>query len=400
MAQARGGKARLTYVEEDTQGETPSSPSMQLLKALTYGESLGASIEELTSSSVNANRSTENARGGNINVSGSVPFELPIVGLGTLLKHALGSATTGQDITQPSAITGVTVLYAEDGATTGDGTLEYADAGTELTWTAPDDTAGSAVDVSDGGEFTLESSSSGESITVVVDPDELPSADESDTITVESQYLHYIVRDELPEGITVEKGFTDLGEYFRFLGCRIGTMSLSLGNSGLVTGELSLMGLDYEQSSSELGSPSDFPHVPLVHHEAEVEQDDSVQDIQSMELTIENNLSDSDRYVGSRTRYATNEGEGAANGSITFAFQGLDHFDDWDQENERSLRVTFTTSDGRLEIHLPRVKFFGQGIPPIETRQGIMQPLDYRALHDTLFGTDVAISLVNDEDSV
>ena len=94
MPQAQGSLARLSYAEEVIYGVTPVSPAMKLLKAATYGESLGANIAELTSNAINANRAVEYARGGNITVGGSVPFELPILGIGTLMKHALGPATS------------------------------------------------------------------------------------------------------------------------------------------------------------------------------------------------------------------------------------------------------------------------------------------------------------------
>ena len=60
----------------------------------SYGESLGAKIQELKSNAINSNRAVEYARGGNIDVGGPVPFELPILGIGSVLKHALGGKVT------------------------------------------------------------------------------------------------------------------------------------------------------------------------------------------------------------------------------------------------------------------------------------------------------------------
>lgn len=98
MAQAQGALARFSYVAESTWGTTPGSPSMKKLGAAVPGESLGGNIAELVSNAISARRDRENARGGEITVQGSIPFELAPLGLGTLLKHALGtSATAGAE---------------------------------------------------------------------------------------------------------------------------------------------------------------------------------------------------------------------------------------------------------------------------------------------------------------
>ncbi|MCW5648351.1 MAG: hypothetical protein KIS62_01260 [Ramlibacter sp.] len=98
MSQAQGALARFAYVPESTWGTTPGSPSMVKLGAAVYGEGLGGSYEELISNSISGYRDREDMRLGNLNVSGSVPFELAPLGLGTLLRYALGAnVTTGSD---------------------------------------------------------------------------------------------------------------------------------------------------------------------------------------------------------------------------------------------------------------------------------------------------------------
>ena len=94
MAQAQGALARFAYVPESTWGTTPGSPSMKKLGAAVYGESLGANYEELISNAISSSRDREDMRLGNLTVSGAIPFEFAPLGLGTLLKHALGANTT------------------------------------------------------------------------------------------------------------------------------------------------------------------------------------------------------------------------------------------------------------------------------------------------------------------
>ena len=94
MTQAVGALAYLAFVQEVTWNTTPSTPSMRQLKAGVYGESMGMEIDEHISNSINSNRSVEIVRGGNKHFRGTVPIEFAALGLGTLLKNALGSVAT------------------------------------------------------------------------------------------------------------------------------------------------------------------------------------------------------------------------------------------------------------------------------------------------------------------
>jgi hypothetical protein len=401
MTQARGRKGRLAYVEENTWGTTPSSPSMTQLKAATYGESLGGNIAKIVSNVINARGAQENARGGNIDVSGSLPFELPLVGMGTLFKHALGGATTGQDATQTTAITGVEILYAEKGATSGDGSLAYTNSTTKLAWTAPGDTAGTGVDVSGGGDFTLESSTDGEALTVRVTAANLPGQDESDTITVQSEYKHRITRGTLPTGLTVEKGFTDIAQYIRFKGIKVNQLSVEVGNSGLASGSLDVMGKEFATATSELGSPSVPTHNPFIHHEATVEEGGATATVQALSMQVMNNL-DGDNYpVGSAKRYALPEGDGDLTGSATFFFEDATYLDKWKNETESSLKAAFSNSNGSVTFKMPKIKYFEAGVPMLESAQGIVLPLNYQALaSDDPDNTDLVVEIVNDQATI
>lgn len=92
--QATGALARLSFVPEVTWNTTPGTPSMKLLKAATPGEGLGADFAEVISKAINAKRAIEWVRLGNADIKGAVPFEVAPLGIGTILKHALGTVST------------------------------------------------------------------------------------------------------------------------------------------------------------------------------------------------------------------------------------------------------------------------------------------------------------------
>ena len=94
MAQARGTQTTIALYEESTYNTTPATPAGQKLYVTNFGVS--ASQNLIDSGTLQANRSRARPVQGNINVSGSIGFELHAESMGTILKHLMGTnATTG-----------------------------------------------------------------------------------------------------------------------------------------------------------------------------------------------------------------------------------------------------------------------------------------------------------------
>lgn len=312
--QASGGKGQFLYAEETTWG-TPPGGNWKKLAAAIHQDSLDGTIEELTSKAINPNRVLENARGGVKAVGGSLGFEMPITGLGTLLKHALGKITT--------------------------------------TGTGP--------------------------------------------------YTHVIKRDSLPVGLSIEKGLTDIGQYFVFAGCRIDKLSLSLDAKGMVTGSLDVLGKSVTRAEASAGgTPAALAHVPVVSHEAAVvELGNVAAQVVGMDLNMTNNL-DGDVYIlGSRERGGLPEGRGECSGNLSLMFRddnAASIFDTWNNETETSIKVRYVDGNGNyVQIWLPRIKFFGGLIPKLATEKGIILPVPFRALKDATELSDLVIEIQNGE---
>jgi len=314
MVQAVGAQGQITFVEEVSWGVTPGSPSMKLLKAAVYGESLGAEIETLRSNSINANRAQEEVRGGVKTAGGSIPYELAILGMGTMMKHALGPVVT-----------------------TGAGPT----------------------------------------------------------------YTHVIKRGALPPGLSVEKGFTDIGQYFVYDGCKINSMSQTIDAKGLVTGTFDFAAKGLTASGTTLGAPSSSAHNPVVSHEATtVEENGVAATLFSLDWNLTNNL-DTDRFqVGSRDRISLTEGKGDMTGNVGFLFEDLVVFNKWLNETESSLKIIFTVTGGTVEYFWPKIKYFGDSAPKMETDQGIVIVLPFEAVYDSVEATDLRITINNTEATI
>lgn len=310
MPQASGAKARLSYCEETTWGTTPATPSMIQLKAATPGVALKSEVEKLVSNAINGNRAVEAARGGNITVSGSVPFELPLLGIGKLFKHALGPVTT--------------------------------------TGTA-------------------------------------------------APYTHVIKRGSLPAGLSMEVGYTDISQYFVYRGCRVNQLSLSVGNSGIITGSLDLVGKEgAAPATTSLGTPTAATHTPFVQHEAAFLEAGVAAKVISFSLTLANNM-ESVRTIGSRNLASLPEGKGDLTGSMTVIFEDVALINKVLNETQTTLKLTFSNASGSIEFLLPAVKLFGAAGNGIETAQGLVTAVDFQGLYDATEATDLKITITNSE---
>lgn len=307
-AQAIGALARLAYVAESSWGVVPGSPSMRLLKAATYGESIGASIAELKSMAINSNRAVEYARGGNIDISGSIPFELPILGIGTLLKHALGTCVD-----------------------------------------------------SGGGPYT-----------------------------------HIIKRGTLPAGLSIEKGFTDLGEYFTFCGCKIDQLDITVPLNGLVTGKLAIKGKAVSDNGSSLGSPTAVAHTPYAQQDVVMLEGGGAINLLGLDLSITNAL-DVVQQIGSRSPAAITEGKGDCTGTVSIMFNSMTVYNKWKAETPTTLEATFTQGAASVDINMTNVRYFDAGPPMIAKDGGVVQSFKFRALYDSATSTDVTVTIINTE---
>lgn len=183
MAQAIGRKAVVTAINETTFGTTPGSPSAEKLYVKSFGVS--GAIAQIIDETLSGFRGLPASIEGNKDVSGSIATNLAPQSLGKLIKHLLGMNSTSYAVAKrsTSTVTGVEILYAESGTTAGNGTLTFAIAGTTLTWAPSGDSAGTPVNISAGGDFTI-TSTGGYDLFVRVTASAIPAGNASDTVVV------------------------------------------------------------------------------------------------------------------------------------------------------------------------------------------------------------------------
>ncbi len=353
MAQVRGTDFALRLYEEDTYGQDPTTPAAVLL--YSRGTSLGASQNLQDDPTLAASRTRTEPDKGNIDVTGDIPVTANAQSMAWLVKHALGSVTTGRPVSkQPTNVTGVVVEYAEPTTTSGAGTLTYTATGTLLSWAANGDTAGVGVDVSAGGVFTLQSGTAGEALTVTVSAAGLPVANQSDAdISVVAAYEHRFVIGDLPVGLTIEKDYgaavSGSGRVEKLSGCRVGAATFRFPQEGYPEAVFTLTGAGTALASSGLdATPTDPGHAGFTAFSAAVQEGGAtIATLVEADITLNNDL-DTDGYVlgGSGTRAQLPEGFATVGGRVRGLFTSAALLQKAVSGTESSLQVDLKRGDG------------------------------------------------------
>lgn len=400
MTQASGSEASISIWEETTYATRPGSPTMFKIKAATEGVTLKQNVEKLTSKAITDARGTPSTRGGNIMVSGALPFELPLLGIGKLLKHAIGTAATPVAVKlvalAATGLTNVIVRNADTATPAGAGVITHT--GATLLWAANGETGGAAVDVSAGGEFTLQSSVASHAIHIIV-TGAVVGASAAATVGA-AAYKHVITRAALPVGFGAQVAHPDINQFEVFDGLRVESMSISVANSGIVTGSMNLTGATGDVVGATLGTPSSVAHVPFVHHEATLMDGGASAKTTAFSFDLANEL-DPANLVGDRNISALTEGMGSASGKITTLFEDASMINKVINETASSLRAFFGAADGTgsVEFKFPSVKYYGEAGVGIPTAKGLVVSNDWHA-DSSVGATDIVVTIINSEATI
>ena len=212
-------------------------------------------------------------------------------------------------------------------------------------------------------------------------------------------YVHTIKRGNLAVGLSIEKGFSDLAQYFVFTGCKPDKVSINVNSSGLVTGSMDVIGKDISVSGTSLGTPTAVAHVPFIEHEAVALEGGVAATLLNLSLNWTNALDPVD-VVGSRTIGSLMESKGMCEGKITLLFDAITTFNKWLNETASTLDCTFTTGAASLAFYMGNIKYFGDAIPKIANEKGVVVDLDFSAAYDVTSATDLRIILTNTETTI
>lgn len=315
MTQATAHNVRLAYVEETSFGVAPPSPMMTVLPLIKEG--LNVQDRNFSTARKGEERVLTTTSAGPLEAGGRLDLFLELESIGTLLKHALGSATT----------TGSTAPYTH---------------------------------------LLLGSGS-------------------------------------LPPGLSIEKAFLDIARFLHFKGCRIDRLGLIFPpTGGPIRVELDLLTKGVDVLPGPLASGlTETQTLPLAYSLSLEEGGLAVGGPLGIELLLENHLFRDGHALGSRERCLLGPGIRRVSGSLLLGTKDMGYFSKYLALNSTSLKINVTApSGGSLEVLLPRVVFTGQTSSATGKEGGVQQDISFLALKDDGLGTDIKMTLVNNQPQV
>lgn len=191
---------------------------------------------------------------------------------------------------------------------------------------------------------------------------------------------------------TIERRFTDIGQYQVFKGVAINSMSLNVSPEAVIGGTFELIGMRGDaMTPTTLGVPDPAStSSPFAAFDGVLKEGGQViAVVTSLELQAGNNRS-VEPVVGSKFSPDVFEGEFQVTGTLSAFFESPDLLNKFTNEATSSLEVTFDDIDGAgsLTVLLPRIKYTGGDMDPPQSGP-ITVNMPFTGLIDPVAGTSL-----------
>jgi len=224
-------------------------------------------------------------------------------------------------------------------------------------------------------------------------------------------YTHVIKVGNVLPSFLIEKGFTDLGQYFKYNGCKINRFTLAVRPEGFQEVTFDFLGAKETISDTSFDSdPVDLGKTSFTGFDiAEIQEGGTtIAVVTEVDLTIENNL-DGSVYVigGGGERYSLPEGLVKVSGTIKALFDSMTLLNKAITSTESSLKIVYKLGDGTgsegneyLEFFIPEL-LYSPVAPVISGPGGLFVELPFTAYYsDSAQGSSIVITLKNMEASL
>ena len=191
---------------------------------------------------------------------------------------------------------------------------------------------------------------------------------------------------------TIEKGFTDLGKYFRYLGCKCNKFGFEMNPSGILPLDMDFMGIDREIADATFDAAAvDLGHDPFDGFEGTVKEGGSaIATITGFKWTLENNCDNGIYCIGGAgKRYNIPAGITVVSGSVTALFDSDALLQKAIDGDSSSIEVTLsrgsgdgTASNESLVLTVDELIYQEQD-PIIKDDKGILVELPWTAFWNT-----------------
>ncbi len=217
-------------------------------------------------------------------------------------------------------------------------------------------------------------------------------------------YTHVITGgSSLPAGLSIEKGFNDVGSFMLFKGCRLDTLSLDFpGDGGPVGATLNILSKSVDTGTSSVASSVLEAEGASLSYQVSVEDGSTVLDnVLAARVSVANRLDKNGFVLGLRERYSIGEGLRRVSGSLVLEFEDFSYYSRFNDVGTSSLKITAVQDGLSMELHLPRIVFTDSApVPAVKDGGPLTGVLHFMALKDPAEGTDIKITLINNQSAV
>lgn len=229
------------------------------------------------------------------------------------------------------------------------------------------------------------------------------------TPTGAGPYVHTMkVGASLPS-FTIEKGFSDINQYFKYNGCKFSKMSLNVTpegfqklSFGVIGAKETISGTSFDATADDLGKTSFTGFMTAI-----LEGGSAISNVTKVDLTIENNLEGIYTVGGLGTRTAINAGQVKVSGSIEVLFENATLLTKAVNGTESSLKITYALGTGvgsagneSLEFLLPELQY-SQATPPISGPGGVLVNLNFEGFYsNSTEATTLQVILKNSQATI
>lgn len=205
-------------------------------------------------------------------------------------------------------------------------------------------------------------------------------------------------------GLSIEKAFPNISQYFKFTGCRLNSMTLNLVQEGFHEVTWDMVGKNETlDTSTQIVGDGVFPtkngftgyECQIALKLADGGTYTDMGNIVSGSITINNNIETDGYVLGSAERASAEYGKRECNGNFQVFFEDATMYNYYVLGTEVGLKFTFTNLTGQIiVIEFPRCKLSGEA-PKIASPGGLNLPMNFSARRDSVEGTDVIVTITN-----
>ena len=222
------------------------------------------------------------------------------------------------------------------------------------------------------------------------------------TTTGSGPYTHVLKgASETLTGLTIEKAFTNIGQYFVYKGCRVNSMNINLIQEGYHDVTFDFLGKNETINNASFSTSAYSPTKSgYTGYQCTVSIDGNLEQyVVSGSINIQNNVETDGYVLGSQERASAEYGKRECSGDITMFFEDVTLYEKYLAGTEVPIVFNFTNGYDSLKITFPKCKLSGES-PNIDSTGGINLKLGFNARYFEDDATDVTFEITNDLASI